>query len=200
MNGEAKIEATPDQYNFYPYYEVKDTTASDATQKLTQKANEVVAKLKELGVKEEQIKVTQNTNTSYDMMSYPVREQQSTVSFTIKVGDKAIAQKVQDYLQSTDAKGTLTPQADFADATRKKYESELREKALADAKEKATQSAKALGSSLGKVVTIVDNQSGSIFPMYAEGYATDAKASSTMPILTGQNELRYSVQVTYALK
>ncbi len=203
MTGQASMQATPDQYNFYPYFEVQGSSSTDTSKKLAQKTTDVATKLKELGVKEDQIKTTQNNTTTYsapELMSMPVQSPQSSVSFTIKVTDKSVAQKIQDYLQSSDAKGTVTPQADFADATRKKYEAELRDKALADAKDKAGQSAKALGASLGKVVTILDNQSGLVYPMTKEGVTDAVAPSSVSTILVGQNELSYNVQVTYALR
>ena len=62
-----------------------------------------------------------------------------------------------------------------------------------------------LGAKLGKVESIVDQSAGGgVFPMMARaegsvGIASDT-VSSSLPVLTGKQELSYTVQVTYQIK
>jgi hypothetical protein len=206
--GDATIKATPDEYVFYPSFEstVSDQTAAKA--EVTKTTNEVVDKLKELGVKEEDLTLTVYGYDDYDytMMYYPSGEPDkftASASIEIVVSDKDLAQKVQDYLDTTSAKGQLTPQAQFSESKQAELESQARQEAIDDAKAKAEQSAGLLGAKVGDVLTVSEGSGFDIYPLMRSGTdatAEDIAVSSTLPILPGQNEFSYTVSVTFALR
>jgi len=211
VSGEATVKATPDEYVFYPSYQLKNADKSTASNQATDKQNEVVAGLKKVGLTDNQIKVNtggyeaffDNTNDTYNY----------TVSITATVDSKDLAQKVQDYLVSTTPDGQVTPTAQFSKAMQKKLESQARDQATKDARAKAEQSAKNLGFSLGRVKSVDDSGFGGgvggcgrglVCPMMStEGApaanATD-KATTSIAVQPGQNDLDYSVTVVYYVK
>ncbi len=205
VTGEAKLKAEPDEFAFYPSYQFKNDTKDAALAEATVKSNDIVAKLKGLGVADNKIKV----DTSGFNIDYPVsREIKETPTYnlqiTISVSSKDQAQKVQDYLTSTAPTGQVSPQGTFSDTKRKELEDKARDKATKNAREKAEKSAENLGFKIGKVKTVSDGVGfNNPMPMGREVMATDMRAGSTsssLPVQPGENELSYTVSVTYYLK
>jgi uncharacterized protein len=204
VSGGATISAKPDEFLFYPSYQFKNEDKQAALDELTKKSDEVVAKLKDLGVADNKIK----TNSSgYDLPVYGEDESTPTYSLglTVTVGNLELAQKVQDYLVTTAPTGSVSPQANFSDKKRKELESKARDEATKEAKVKADQSAENLGFSLGSVKSVEDGTGFGIFPYAERGMATADSAMPTekttqLDIQAGENELNYSVSVTYFVK
>jgi uncharacterized protein len=199
VNGDAKLTAQPDEFVFYPSYTFKNTDKDAALAELTKKSDEITAELKELGVSENKIK-TDSNGGAYNLGIPKENGANSadisyTLQFTITVGDMQLAQKVQDYLVGTSPAGVVSPQANFSDAKRKELEDKARVEALKDAKTKADQTAKELGFKVDKVKTVTDG-SFSIFPVTSRGMEA-ADSLKSLAIHAGENELPYSVTVTY---
>jgi len=202
VTGQATISARPDEFVFYPSYSFKNADKQKALDQMTAKSNTIVAKLKSLGVPDKGIK------TNSDSWSYPVYgidDQTSTYTLrlTVTVGSEELAQKAQDYLLTTSPEGTVSPQANFSDSKRKELENKARDEATKDARSKAEQSAKNLGFKLAAVKTVNDGAGfGGVYPMM--GYAMDLKAEdssrSSLTIQPGENDLSYTVTVTYYIK
>lgn len=204
VTGDATITARPDEFIFYPMYEVKSADKASALAELSKKSDDIVAKLKELGVEDKHIK----TSTSgYD---YPVRLEGESVptynlQMTITVGTNDLAQKVQDYLVSTTPTGSVSPQASFSEATRKKLEAQARDTATKDARGKADQMARNLGFRVGKVKSVQDG-TGFGGPITLEGRASagamaaEDNSKSALSIQPGENDLTYSVTVVYFIR
>lgn len=204
VNGEATLKAAPDQYIFYPSYEFKNEDKAKALAEQTDKNNQIIAKLKELGVKDSDIK----NNASGYSNGYSVEpaspEQTSySLSLTIIISDKDLAQKVQDYLITTNPQGQVTPQVGFSESKRKELENKARDAATKDARAKAEQIAKNTGAKLGKVKSIQDGGGlGGVVPiLYNEKAVSDSAAGrESIQIQPGENELNYTVSVSYYLK
>lgn len=205
VTGEAKITAEPDEYTFSPTYDFKETNKEAALAALSAKSDEIVKKLKELGVASSKIKTNAD---GYDYRNYYYDEtvKQYTYSFrpVAVVGNKSLAQKVQDYLLTTSPSGQVTPMAGFSTTMRKSLESKARDEATRDARSKADQSAKNLGFSVAKVKSVQDggNLGGVInygTPMMAEDAAVN-KRSASIAVQPGENDLTYSVTVVYFVK
>ncbi|HSX32202.1 MAG TPA: SIMPL domain-containing protein [Candidatus Saccharimonadales bacterium] len=204
VSGDATITAKPDEFVFNPSYEAKNTDKAAALTELSEKSEDITAKLKSLGVAESKIK---SSTSGYD---YPVAyEKESgtptyTLQLTVTVGKSDLAQKVQDYLVTTQPLGGVSPQATFSEATRKKLESQARDNATKDARAKADQMAKNLGFRVGKVKAVQDGGGfGDVMPNASRGMATtmiaeDSKAS--LEVQPGENDLDYSVNVTYYIR
>jgi len=202
VTGEAKISAEPDEFVFYPAYDFKNADKDAALTALSKKSDEIVAKLKELGVDSKQIKTD---STGYDFPYYADKTSDVltySLRFTITVDSLELAQKVQDYLLTTAPTGSVSPQAAFSQEKRKVLESEARDKATKEAREKAEQSARNLSFKVGKVKEVSDGQGFSILP-YEKGIALDSTEQSASPSLSvqpGQNDLTYTVTVTFFVK
>lgn len=207
VTGEAQIKAVPDEYVITPYFEYSNADRAKATEDLTKQGTEITAKLKELGVKDEQIKSNTNGYDRYYTATTPSDNSASTLQlqYTITVDTKDMAQKVQDYLLTLKPKGQISPIAQFSEGKRKELESQARDKAIEDAKAKATKTAKQLGGKIGKVVTISDGSSYGGGPIAISGMAStmdikEGVTTSSLPVQVGQDEFNYSVSVEYELK
>lgn len=200
VTGDATRKSEPDSYQFSPMYQKKGTDRSAIQTELNNQINAIVAKLKELGVAEAEIALNSST---YDNYYNDGTQEVTSNSLTITTGDKDLAQKIQDYLITTSPEGQITPYATFSTAKRKTLDADMRIDAIKDAKAKAMATADELGLKLGKVVSISDPQSGGVMPMYATGTATmavDSASPESLKLLSGKQELSYTVQIKYELK
>lgn len=200
VNGTATVKAEPDQFIFYPSYEFNQSDSSKAQAALVKKSNEISAGLKKLGVADSQIK---SSASNYGDPVYLPVVNKNTYSFslTITVTDKALAQKVQNYLLKTQPKGELTPFYTFSEAKRKQLESEARTAAEKDARQKAEQSGANVGFKLGKVKNISEQTGlGQPLPYLSAAEDKAAASSSQLSLQPGENELTYTVAVTYYIK
>ena len=201
VTGDATLTAEPDEFVFSPSYQFKNSDKQAALSDLTAKSNELVAKLKTLGVADSKIK------TNADSWAFPTYGSDSTtpvytLSLTVTVGDKTLAQKVEDYLVGTSPSGALTPQANFSTNKRKSLEAQGRNKASQEARAKAEQSAKNLGFKLAAVKSVDDGTGfGNVYPVQGRAVLpTDLKSNESLNIQAGENTLNYSVTVTYYIK
>src|SRR5690606_39059543 len=150
--------------------------------------------------------VTLNVN-SYDIGLRPSdtiepSSNDSTVNLTttIKAPSKEVAQKVQNYLATTDAKGQLTSQPSFSQTKRHELENQARDKAIKDAKEKAERTASNLSAKLGKVKQVKESQNQGIsYPAIAEDTKQGAGTSS-LPVTPGTQPVSASVEVIFELQ
>ena len=201
--GETVIEAEPDKFVFSPYWQLEAKTKAAAVAKAVDKANAVVKKLKALGVASKDIKLDSN---SYDNWYYnqDTDTDVASVNLTIDVEDSELAQKVQDYLLTTNSDGQITPWPTFSQDMQDELEIQAREEAIADARAKAEQSASELGGSVGKVITVTENTGFGDYPI---AYATEASSGGaqdedvkSLPIQPGENEYTFSITVVFAIK
>lgn len=194
VTGEATLKAEPDEFVFSHSYEFKNADKQAALSDLSKKSDEVIAKLKELGVADSQIK-TNSSGYDYPYYKDGTSTPTYTLSLTITLASKDMAQKVQDYLVGTSPTGSVSPQATFSETKRKELESQARDQATKDARTKADQSAKNLGFSVGAVKTVNDGAGfGGIAYPTMRGLAEDSLKLSIQP---GENDLNYSVTVVY---
>jgi uncharacterized protein len=202
VTGEATVTAEPDEYAFRPSYRFANADREAALADMTKKSDEVVAELKKLGVEDSKIK----TDSSGFDFPTPLRGEPEangranyTLSLTVTVSDKELAQKVQDYLLTTSPTGSVTPQYTFSDDRRRELESLARDQATQDARAKAEQSAENLGFRLGNVKQVTDGSGFGTFPFRGElDVAQDSRSS--LSLQPGENELRYSVTVVYFVR
>lgn len=201
VTGQTTLKAEPDEYIFYPAYEFKNKDRNAALAELSKKSDEVVAKLKSLGVSDSKIKVNSDGYEPYYLEKTPGTTTY-TLRLTVVVDNRELAQKVQDYLVTTTPTGTVSPQADFSDARRKELENQARDEATKDARAKADQTAKNLGFKLGKVKAVSDGSGfGDVIPYDGRlEAAIDSSASTKLAVQPGENELSYSITVTYFVK
>lgn len=198
VTGMASTEATPDQYQFSPIW------TRDTTTEITALNDQVITKLKELGVKDTQIKNNASRYGSPEVYySAPADgKQKTTLSITITVKDKDLAQKIQDYLVSTNPSGSITPYPSFSSSKQKELQVKLRAEATKDAKQKAEQTADGLGAKVGKVIEISEGASGGFYPMPIAVSDTSAVSSAkdSISVQPGSDEYSYSVTAIFTLQ
>jgi uncharacterized protein YggE len=205
VTGQATISARPDEFVFYPTYDFKNSDQKAALAQMSAKSEEVVAGLKKLGVADKNIK-TNSDGWAYPTTRYEGEDPTTTYALrlTVTTNTEALTQKVQDYLLTTTPTGTISPQSTFSEAKLKELQDKARGEATKNARSKAEQSAKNLGFKLKAVKTVNDAVGfGGIYPLNGKtAYtATDmASSSPSMAIQPGENDLSYSVTVTYYIK
>lgn len=205
VTGQATVSARPDEFTFYPTYDFKNNDKEAALKQLGAKGSKIVADLKKLGVADKNIKVNS------DSWSYPVYELRGgsqtstyTLRLTIVTNTDDLTKKVQDYLATTSPSGTISPQASFSETKLKAVEAQGRDEATKEARQKAEQSAQNLGFRLVSVKTVNDGAGFGIYPYYSgKEVAVDngsGRSTPSIPIQPGENELTYTVTVTYYIK
>ena len=201
VTGQSVVKAVPDEYQLsIPYYE-KDTTAE-----VTVLNDQIIKKLKELGLSDSQIKNNLSRYDSPEIYSpTPVEgKEKATLNLSITTADKAQAQKVQDYLLTTNPKGSITPTPSFSIAKQKELTDKARSEAIADAKKSANKTATGLGSKIGSVLEVSDSQSDGLYPILKgvpeSSISSDSNQTSLLNIQPGENEFTFKVQVIFELK
>lgn len=206
VTGEATLKAEPDEYVFSPSYQVSSGDKQKAIDAVTKKSDIIIDKLKSLGVADSKIK---SNASGYDYYNYYYYDQTNktntyTLQLTVTLDNRELAQKVQDYLVTTKPTGQVTPSVNFSDAKRKELEGQARDQATKEARAKADQSAKNLGFKIGKVKAVKDGTGfGQVYPHYGRsdlGVETSAVQDRKLSVQPGENELSYSVIVTYYLR
>jgi uncharacterized protein len=193
ITGEASIKRAPDSFVFNPSYE------ADSQEAITNKTNEVVKALKELGLGDAGIQ-TQVSNYEKYGINGPDGTYTYSVYMTLAVEDKELAQKVQDYLVSSGAVGQVTPTSGFTTETRKAPKDETTTLAVEDAKRRAEQTANNLGVKVVKVIKI--NEPDDVMDFYPiASYDSMAKAEgSSLPINAGESEYPFSLKVVFEIR
>lgn len=190
---------------FSPSYDFTNGDKQAALKQLTAKSNEIVAKLKKLGVADKNIQTNASGSYSYGyyMPIYQGGDAYS-LSVTVTVYDAGLAQKVQDYLVTTSPSGQVTPSVSFSTAKQKELQAAARDKAEKDARSQAEQSARNLGFTVAAVKSVVDGNSNTGGPIFYGSLNTGSDIAqpekSSLSVQPGQNDLVYSVQVVYYIR
>lgn len=204
VTGETTVKAVPDRFTFYPSYQAENPDKAAALNEATEKANEIAAKLKEMGVADKSIKTDVNGYRNYRGTDVTSQDEEYVYSavVTVEVDNKDLAQKVQDYLATTAPEGSVTPQPTFSEEKRKQVETTARDQATKEARKKADQSAQNLGFRIAGVKAVKDSAGfGDIIPMYSQDIAaSDGKTTAAPALQPGENQLTYSVTVEYYIR
>ncbi len=202
IQGEATLKAAPDEFIFSPVYEKKAKDSTTAISEVSKLGNSVVAKLKKLGVADKSIQTNVTTQKRYEPLTgRETDEITAQFSLTVTINDKVLAQKILDYLTITGPLYSVSPQSTFANETRKQLESEVRGKALSDARSKADQTAKELGVKVGKVISVSEPQFGGPITLEGKSVPSSDSSTSTPPVLlTGEQEVTYTVTVNFQIR
>jgi uncharacterized protein YggE len=215
VTGTATLEAEPDEYVFSPNYIFKNADKGTAISDATKKQNDLTAKLKNIGVADKQIKTNLDGYEDYPPVYYGANQVNTpatynyTLMLTVTVGDRNLAQRVQDYLATTSPEGAVTPNITFSDAKQKELENKARGQASADARAKADQSAKNLGFKVRAVKSVTDGQGfgdtiqpgcGPTGLCSGVDLNTGSTEKSSLAVQPGQDKYSFSVTVTYYIR
>ena len=199
--GEGKVVAKPD-IGQVSLSVISDASTVAAAQKdNTDKMNRVIQAMKDLGIKEEDLKTTSynispryqySPNGRSDIIGYEVAQ-----NMDVKIRDLT---KVSDILgkaatAGVNQVGSLT----FTFDNPETLQSQARQKAIDNAKQKAKDLAGSLGVALGKVVSFNESSAGQPIPMYASDALGKGGGGAAPVIQTGQNEIDINVNISYEI-
>jgi uncharacterized protein len=217
VSGEGEVSAVPDTATFSVTIQEKASTVKAAQEKAAQKSNDIVDYLKGEDVPEKDIKTADySVYPEYEYSTkvcaageYCVPGKQTLVGYqvsqtvTVKVRD---VEQAGDLLTGVGTRGAsqvsgLSFTIDDEDALK----AEARDKAIAEAKEKAEELASSLGVSLVRVVGF--SEDGGYPAPYAYGrsggvmdMAMSAKVESAPALPTGENKIFSNVNITYEIR
>ena len=204
INGEATVKAVPDEYRLNVSVQKKSQEEVNAL------GGEVTAKVKDLGVAEKDIKIGSqayyygDSGTSAKVSPDIIEPTDvNTLTVAVTLSSKELAQKVQDYLLTLKPMGQISPTPVFSNAKEKQLKNQARTEALKDARGKAESAARELGAKLGDVLKVEESeQKGWPVPYItgAEPAQDNQRSTGSLPIQPGENELTYSLSVTFALR
>lgn len=203
VTGEAKMDAMPQVASFNASVTVSDDNKDTAVSSVNKKMTDLIASLKTFGIDEADIQtqsVTTYENQGAEILIYPPRDLNqkkwtASNSIEIKLRDTSKASALANLLNSSGATGVSGP--NFAVDNTKTYDSELLNKAVADARTKAQNMAIAGGRKLGKMMTVSEYGVSQPIPYALEAKAGDSRGA---PIEPGTQTLYKTVTVTFELK
>ncbi len=204
VSGQGKVVGKPDIGQVSLSVISQATTVAAAQKSNTEKMDKVTKAIKDLGIKEEDLKTASYTimpRYQYsagrsDIIGYEVSQ-----SLEVKIRELT---KVGEILgKAAEAGANQVGSLNFTFDDPEKLKSEARQEAIDNAKAKAKDLAKALGVTLGKVSSFSESSSdGSIpVPMYSsakEGYGIGGGGAAP-DIQTGQNEVQVNVSIAYEI-
>jgi uncharacterized protein YggE len=208
VSGEGKVTVTPDVANIQLGIQAQATTVADAQNQATQSMNNVMAALTNNGVAQKDIQtqyynVQQTTTWDTNKQQQIVTGYQVNNIVNVKVRgvdtDLTKAGKVIDAVSLAGGDLTRVSNIQFTLDDPTTYLDQARDKAMANAKDTATQLAKLAGVTLGKPISISESNVSvpPVYPVYAKD---SAGTSSSTPISTGELDITLDVQVVYAIQ
>jgi uncharacterized protein YggE len=198
VTGEASIPATPDMATVSLGVTTEGKTAAEAMSANSEALAGVIARLEAAGIAEQDLQTTSlslNPNwVGYDVGQTPTISNYIAMNMlNVRVRDLAALGGVLD-ASIADGANTLNG-ITFELASPRPVQDEARKAAVADAAAKAQLYAAAAGVTLGKVISISEQQTyGGPMPVFES-----AKAALDVPVATGQIALQSSVTVTYVI-
>jgi uncharacterized protein YggE len=185
VEGDAKMTLIPDIATFSVSVVSEGNRVPDVQKMNTEKMNAVQAFLKESGVEKKDLQTTQySLSPRYD---YSVCDETGkcpaprisgytlTQELTVKVRN---TEKLGDMLSGVTDKGANTVSSvTFSVDDEKEARNAAREEAIAEARKKAKDMAKAGGFGVGRLISLYEDQGGSPQPMYGRGGGIAADSS-----------------------
>ena len=166
------------------------------------KMNAIMGSMKELGIEAKDI---QTTNFSiHAEQQYDQKGKITNVNYVANNGVSITVRdlnKVGDVLGKSVSSGANSINGvNFGMSDPEKLQTQARDKAMANAKAKAEQMAKAAGTSIDKVMTISEVSYDSPSPLALNAGVARALDVESVPVSAGQFEVRVEVSVVYVIK
>ncbi len=204
VTGEGKVTVAPDVAVIQAGVQEQAATVKQAQDKLNASLNAIATAVKKLGISEKDIKTSQYS--IYPTYDYTAGKQkitgyQASSNLTIKVRELDRANSVIDAATANGANqvGGISFQVDDPSIA----ENEARQKAVEQAKKKATDAARIAGFSLGRVINYQENTGGQPrpMPMYAQADAVmNKEAVPPTQVEPGTNEVTITVTLSYDIR
>lgn len=205
VTGQGKVMATPDIVSLRLGIEAQRSSVAAAQEQAAQAMDQVMAALTENGVAKKDIQ-TQRFSIQKVTKWDKLKEEEVVIGYkvtnmvTAKIRDIDKAGSIIDAVARAGGDFTRIDSLNFTIDDPLAYYEEAREKAMADAKNKAGRLAELAGITLGKPVYISEGIELPPTPVYQRALAYEAAAVPITPISPGEMEIRLSVQIVYAIK
>jgi uncharacterized protein len=191
VTGQATLEVSPDCADLTITLAADNIKPGVAAKQLEAKKLALIAALNKIGVETGDVKLS---NLQLDPIYEPNREGWATLAvrtyraqITITATTKDFS-KIADIMDTAASAGASSISNQFRRSDLPTLKKKVREMALAAAKDKAKQTADALGIKLGRVMSVAENQGGymwnaTYFPQYAN--AMETRNNATAVVLGG---------------
>lgn len=211
VSGEGEVTTLPDIATVVITVRESAKTVPEAQKLAETKVKAAIAALSKFGVHDlDQKTLSYNVNPKYENVPvlsgamYPVSNQ--------KIVGYEVTQTVQIKVRDVEAAGEIIGALGVANITEisgpsfevdniDTLQAEAKEKAIAQAREKAKATAKALGTSLGPVIQF-NEDNGGYYPMYAKSMMADGRggaADQEVSLPQGDSVIKSRVTITYSL-
>ncbi len=184
----------------------RSTDPAQAVDDATAKMNAIMAALKDLGIDEKDIQTTNFSVSAQQDVNPETGQLKDTFTYVV---DNTVTVTVRDLSKVGDVLGKAVGAGansiygvNFTVSDQAALEAEARDRAMADAKTRAEQLAKAAGVTLDAPMNISEYSSGPI-PYTADYKAAPAVGlggGAPVPVSTGQIQVNLQVSVTYLIK
>jgi uncharacterized protein YggE len=209
VTGEGEITAAPDIATVTFTVRESAKTVPDAQTATETKTKTALAALAKLGIADKDIKTTSYTVN-------PTYENQMIYCITVPcppgktvVSGYEVSNTIQVKVRKIDQAGAVLGSLGLASITdvsgpnftvddMNKVQAEAKAKAIADAKEKAEKTAKALGVSLGAIVSFSED-TGGYYPMAYSARAVESKAMDSVSVPQGESVIKSHVTVVFSI-
>ncbi|MHB1086648.1 MAG: SIMPL domain-containing protein [Minisyncoccota bacterium] len=218
VSGEGEVTAVPDTATFSVTIQERASTVKAAQELATKKTNDIVAYLKDQDIDEKDVQTSDySVYPEYDYETKAcapgeycvpgkqvLRGYQVSQTLTVKVRD---TEQAGDLLTGVGERGaTQVSGLSFTIDDEEALKASARDEAIAQAKDKADELARALGVNVVRVVGFSENDFYPPMPYaYGRGGATmdmavaqEAKAAPEIP--TGENKIISNVTITYEIR
>jgi len=205
VSGEGEATAIPDTATFSVGVTKSAITVAAAQQQANDVVNKLIDELKNLGIKEEDIKTTNfSINPDYDFTGGRQRITGYTVTQNIDVEVKPI-EKANDAIdKATTAGANVVGNVTFVldDKTKAELEKEARQDAINKAKEKAGDIARTAGIKLGRLINVSESLGYQPPILYDRSLETIPGGTGGTPqekvdLQPGENVIRITVTLSY---
>ncbi len=175
--------------------------SSTAQDDNTVKVNAIMAAMKELGIAAEDLKTSSyNIYPQYDYDQAPptIVGYEASQTVTVKIRNSDLVGKVLEKAGDVGATniGGLRFEADDDSGA----EADARAEAIAKARQQAEEIAKAMGATLGDVVSYSENKGSDMYPYYERALSVDSAQGAMPSISPGQSEVQMQVYISYSLR
>ncbi len=194
--GDVKVE--PDIATIYIGVETTAATTQEALAQNSAQAQAIIDRLRQLGVEARDIQTSGlNIYPNYDEQGRAITGY--TVNNTVNVTIRNLAQAGDLIDQVVQVGANRLYGINFSVSDPEAALAQARDVAIANARARAEQMARASGVSLGRVLFITENLGASPIPVMDFAYAAP-RAGSAPPVQPGQQSYSATVQITFELR
>jgi len=205
VSGEGKVSVAPDVTNLSLGIEAQASTVAEAQNQANEAMNKVMNALTANGIDSKDIQ-TRYFNIQKVTRWDQDQQQEITVGYRVtnlvntKIRDVAKAGVIIDEVTKAGGDLTRVDSISFTIDNPTPYYDKAREKAMADAKDKAKRLAELAGVKLGKATYIAESGGQVNPPVPMPVMKVAAEESAVTPISTGELEIILNIQVVYAIR